>query len=66
MENTAMKNAEQVRFEVAKINTKDLIPHPIVQREFDKANGDRLAKKWDWNKYEPICDSVFPTWVCLG
>ena len=40
--------------EFLKINTKDLTVHPIAQRKFDKRHGDRLAREFDWNKYDPI------------
>lgn len=49
-------NETAKHFKIAhqKINTKDLIPHPVAQREFVKSHGDKLAKKFNWNEFDPI------------
>lgn len=37
---------KKFRIEYQRINTRDLIPHPIAQREFVKSHGDKLAKQF--------------------
>ena len=52
--NEAAKNKKNFRIEFQRINTKDLIPHPVAQRDFVKSHGDRLAKRFNWDSYNPI------------
>ena len=45
---------KKFRIEYQRINTKDLVPHPIAQREFVKSHGDKLAKCFKWDLYNPV------------
>ena len=65
MEMSVNKNSQ---VELTRINTKDLLPHPIAQRELDVKHGDRLAKYWNWDYFEPISVSYRDGkyWVIAG
>ena len=52
--NETAKNKKNFRIEFQRINTKDLIPHPVAQRDFVKSHGDKLAKRFNWDSYNPI------------
>lgn len=45
---------KKFRIEYQRINTRDLIPHPIAQRDFVKSHGDKLAKQFNWDLYDPV------------
>ena len=45
---------KKFKIEYQRINTRDLIPHPIAQREFVKSHGDKLAKQFKWDLYDPV------------
>lgn len=58
MENNAMNTNQTPNMpEYGRINSKDLIPHPVAQRKFSQKHGDNLAANWSWNDYEPVCVS---------
>lgn len=55
MRNAIKKNnRNNIQVEFQRINTKDLFPHPIAQRDFDQNHGKWLEKNWDWGVYDPI------------
>lgn len=47
-------NDKKFRIEYQRINTRDLIPHPIAQREFNQRHGDKLARAFKWDLFDPV------------
>lgn len=54
MENMVNLNTANSAPEFMKINTRDLLPHPIAQREFLPEWAHQIAKNFKWEKYKPV------------
>lgn len=52
--NLAINSTNWRKIEFQRIKVSNLLAHPVVQREFRKTHGDKLAKNFDWNEYDPI------------
>ena len=49
-----MANGQKGTIEFQRINTKDLVPHPIAQRDFMQKHAEKIAREFKWDKYDPI------------
>ena len=49
-----MANGQKGTIEFQRINTKDLVPHPLAQRDFVPSHAAKIAREFKWDKYDPI------------
>lgn len=54
MDNVSMSDKQKARISLVRLNTKDMTPHPIAQRDFIPEHAHKIAKSFSWDKYDPI------------